>query len=245
MREKGILFKAEMVRAILEGRKTQTRRIVKPGRGQDWLTADTLGQVVQMADRGDGWWAMSVDDRPPGPHGTCPGHIGSVRAPYLVGTRLWVRETMKWTREGAYAGHELTMRYVADSTELDCNVVIPPDYCPPRNNSHTDHWGRGDDHLPESARWGFTTTYGVCPSMFMPRWASRIDLEVTEVRCQRLQDITEEDAKAEGAYAAPSEVTGNHPLARVCFERLWDSINGEGSWESNPWVFAYTFRRLA
>lgn len=76
---------------------------------------------------------------------------------------------------------------------------------------------------------------------FMPKWASRITLTITDVRVQRLQDISEEDAAAEGALHAPSVITGNHPTARVCFERLWDQINPDAPWESSPWVCCLSF----
>ena len=268
MTEKGILFKAEMVRALLNTKpgtwpaepidpskpfKWQTRRIIKPGKSQDWLTPKVLGEVVQMVDRGDGWWAMSVDDRPPGPHGTCPGHIGSVRAPYQVGDILWVRESMRWSREGAYAGYELSMRYMADNQYVDMEQMLDG-YCPPRNGRHTDNWGSGDDHLPEGAQWGFSTTYGTCPSLFMPRWASRIRLEVMDVRAQRLQNITEEDAKAEGCQPWQYDpmqpmTTGEMGAAspyRGGYACLWDEINDErATWKSNPWIWAYSFKRLA
>jgi hypothetical protein len=92
------------------------------------------------------------------------------------------------------------------------------------------------------------------PSIFMPRWASRITLEVTEVRVQRLQEVTEDDALAEGVeplkHIAPDQplltggTAGEQPH-RLAFSVLWDSINGErASWVSNPWVWAVSFRRL-
>lgn len=244
MAEKGILFKGEMVRALLNTKpgtwppepiepskpsKWQTRRIVKPAKSQDWLTPEALGEVVQMVDRGEGWWAMSVDDRPPGPHGTCPGHIGSVRAPYQVGDILWVRETI------LYGDASQAWSYAADGLALDARDRLK--------------------HKP-------------CPSLFMPRWAIRITLEVMEVRCQRVQDITEGDAIAEGTPKpgwnvpmdaiwcpkckgqglidlGPTEVDCGECDTHVkLFRNLWGGINGLESWPASPWVWAYSFRRL-
>ena len=222
-KEKPILFSCPMVRAILEGCKTQTRRLIKPAKSQDWLTAEVLGEVVQMVDRGDGWWAMSVDDRQPGPHGTCPGHIGSVRAPYQVGDILWVRETMK----RGVVGWE----YAADGSLVRLDL----------------------EHQTEMLAWAHHKKQDHCVSIHMPRWASRITLEVTEVRAQRLNDISEEDAKAEGCQPWQYDpmqpmTTGEMGAAapyRGGYACLWDEINEErATWKSNPWVWAYTFKRL-
>jgi hypothetical protein len=216
MKEKPILFSGPMVLAILEGRKTQTRRLVKPGKGQNWLTKEDLGQVVQMVDCGDGWWAMSVDERPLGPDGICPGHIGSVRAPYQVGTRLWVRETLKkhveaWCWLYGADGNPVMVRRVEDMAAM--------------------------------AGWAHHKQQSHCVSIHMPRWASRITLEVTEVRAQRLQDITEDDAKAEGVNPMWHE---DVPYSyRGGFAGIIDEVNSAGTWASNPWVWAYTFRRLS
>lgn len=234
MKEKPILFSGPMVLALLNTKpgtwpaepiepempfKWQTRRIVKPAKSQDWLTADILGEVVQMVDRGDGWWAMSVDDRPPGPQGTCPGHIGSVSAPYRVGDILWVREQLRKGRGWEYAA--------------DGSVVRVP-----------------AEHQSAAVVWAHHKKHDHCVSIHMPRWACRITLEVMEVRCQRLQDITEEDAKAEGVvpFAANADgdcwTDGKHVTA---FNFLWGNIHGwsgNAAWTASPWVWAYSFRRL-
>ena len=98
------------------------------------------------------------------------------------------------------------------------------------------------------------------PSIHMPRWASRITLEITDIRVERLQEISEDDAKAEGVepwvigdgwreYGLPPDVeaAGTHPLrsARDSFASLWESINGPGSWKANPWVWVIEFRRVS
>lgn len=239
MKEKGVLFKPEMVRALLNTKpgtwpaepidpekpfKYQTRRIIKPAKSQDWLTPEMLGEVIQMVDRGDGWWAMSVDDRPPGPNGTHPGHIGSVRAPYRVGDILWVRETMnRWHTDGWY--------YAADSTLIEVDLK----------------------DMSAMLAWAYHKKHDHCVSIHMPRWASRIQLEVMEVRAQRLQDISEEDAKAEGCqpwqYGPDQTMTtgerGEDQPYRGGYACLWDEINDErATWKSNPWVWAYSFKRI-
>lgn len=175
MKERPILFSAPMVRALLDGRKTQTRRVVKP------QPTATREEAIRTYGKG-GTFILEA------------GFFG-VRCPYgQLGDRLWVRET--W---GACAGS--------------------PVY-------------RADDNAtcPDGGRWK--------PSIHMPRWASRITLEVTGVRVERLQDISEEDAIAEGV----PEQRGD-PWAFQC---LWDSINGARercSWAANPWVWAITFSR--
>ena len=176
-KERPILFSGPMVRAILEGRKTQTRRVVRlPKDASPYAELhhiDLLGNAVFT----DG----SV-----------------VRAFAQAGTRLWVRET--WSGTG--------MDVVYKSDDLSSWRQLSP--------------------------WR--------PSIHMPRWASRITLEVTGVRVERLQDISEEDAKAEGVtLKGTSRYDGE---ARDAFESLWCSINGAESWDANPWVWCVSFRKL-
>lgn len=181
MKERPILFSASMVRAILDGRKTQTRRIVK----------DKAGAFT--GDETPGWWNMIKC-----PHG----------AP---GDRLWVKETVRWTG-GPRA------EYVADGAPC----VI-------------DTWP-----------WKLNPL----PSMYMPRGASRLTLEVTAVRCERLQDITEDDIVAEGCTVdVVAKMTGipwsSLPTLHVAWREAWDSINGKRApWSNNPWVWAISFRRV-
>ena len=196
-----------MVRAILDGRKTQTRR---DGHGLASFT--TRGEFVKMCRRDDGVWVAVFRDSIPDD----PAPI-EVRSPYGgPGDRLWVRET--W----APAGYSvLPTLYRAD----------------------------GDEQPTLDGRWR--------PSIHMPRWASRITLEVTGVRVERLQAITEADAVAEGL-----ENHGGGELAdawwpehdglaqagatpREGFRVLWEAINGPGSWAANPWVWVVSFRKLA
>jgi len=179
MVELPILFSGEMVRAILDGRKTQTRRVVK-------LPVSEIGKMVKY--RGD--WVLPCEWSPYG----------------KSGDRLWVRET--WWQWG---GTEKRISYRADT-------------------------------LPSFAPNG-----GFRPSIFMPRWASRITLEVVDVRVERLQDISEDDAKAEGVMASGGWNADDTEYCvgyRTAFSRLWDSINAKRgySWATNPWVWAVEFK---
>jgi hypothetical protein len=140
-------------------------------------------------------------------------------APHQIDDRIWVKET--WCTEERY------------------NHLKPSEICP----SEWIGYRAGPDDL---GHHGKTRV-----SIFMPRWASRITLTVTDVRVQRLQDISEEDAIAEGASWHDGHGIGHsgwrhdlkdvHSDARSSYARLWNSINGPGSWDANPWVVAYTF----
>ena len=198
-RERPILFSGAMVRAILAGQKTQTRRMVKPQprptkRGW-WEWGYALGKTQAASPRRSVWHAETWQREA----GTAPLEDF---CPYgQPGGRLWVRET--WGK-------------------LDMGSACY----------------RADDEaaVPADGRWR--------PSIHMPRWASRLTLEVTEVRVQRLQEISEEDALAEGIPPR----TDDHVLAVPRFRTLWESINGERpgcSWESNPWVWCVSFRRVS
>ncbi len=191
MRERPILFNGDMVRAILRGQKTQTRRsmreqVCEPG-------------IVRMAGPGH---CEIVNE-----HGV---RIPGFRCPYgQPGDRLWVRET--W----AYGIHAM-----ASKRDEDGPFVYKAD-------------GTTQGRLCE--RWR--------PSIHMPRSASRITLEITGVRVERLQACNEVDAIAEGApwAACGSPQEGSH---KAGFAQLWESINGAGSWPANPWVWAVEFRPI-
>ena len=237
MKERPILFNAPMVRAILEGRKTMTRRVVKPQieefkqhtpdkhspkHPKPYLDAYCGEPKTSANPRGVSpnwhWWTR--DNRP----GECVAkcHYGQ------PGDRLWVRET--W---GLMCHHD-----PSDWCAGSIRGVPESELVEQYSIEHAANW-----NLPsESAYWR--------PSIFMPRWASRITLEVADVRVQRVQDITEEDAKAEG-------VDGGGPVGHIptCLEmgrhryqfcHLWDSINSKRGfgWDSNPWVWAITFKQL-
>lgn len=190
MNERPILFSTPMVRAILDGRKTQTRRVVKP---------------CHMAmDHGEAADGTCID----------AGYIPVWRlCPYgHPGDRLWVRETFRRWPDG--------IQYRAD---------LPADD------------ERDPSHFP---RWK--------PSIHMPRDCSRILLEVTGVRAERLHAIGDKDARAEGAPCI-DEASGREVLFpdadkagswTLGFRGIWQSINGEASWDANPWVWVVEFERV-
>jgi hypothetical protein len=228
MTERPILFSGPMVRAILEGTKTQTRRVMKPQ--PSWDAA------------GGGWYppngtSQSAEMQPPrARHYANAAHVNRGLAidfsPYgQPGDRLWVLET--WAPI-LICGNSCDVAYAAHGQEPDANTA--------RRVTLT------DEELEQA--WRFLRHGKWCPSIHMPRWASRIALEVTEVHVQCLQEISEEDAEAEGC---PGFSSAGHPAGddgmspEQEFRVLWDSINGERpgcSWEDNPWVWCIAFRRL-
>jgi len=205
MKEKPILFNGEMVRVILDGRKTQTRRVAKLRADLDphnWRYHEELGEFVHT----------TTNQRMKSPYGK-------------KGMKLWVRETWRGgndTLESVF--------YRADdslaSTPIYQNINV---------------------------KWK--------PSIHMPRWASRINLEITDIRVERLQDISEEDANKEGCLFHSGGSTGHsgfrfsmdhefvYSTAKRAFQELWDSINGKPradgidiSWQANPWVWVVCFK---
>lgn len=225
MTEKPILFSAPMVRAILAGQKAQTRRAVK-------------GNPVEMVRLMRKIKALDGYDEPTGEFGFCETHSRvinkHVKCPYgQPGDRLWVRET--WCPANSDDGP--VVLYKADTGRrylVDESYPVDYDKFPAGKGAWTAWAGDVESGSDKAYR----------PSIFMPRWASRITLKVTNVRVQRLQDISEEDAKAEGVVEAPggwwSAAEGQSgTTARAAFGILWDSING--TWDANPWVYAITF----
>lgn len=213
MKERPILFNADMVRAILDGSKTQTRRMVKPQPAED-ESIFKMGLIVR------GWITGKADDNDyPRSHISCP--FGE------SGDRLWVRETWRHTSVTLEESRALT-----EDITSGCAVDWRADYV--ERMIRDAGFSRADAELScEFETWK--------PSIHMPRWASRILLEITNVRVERLQDISEADAKSEGAAwgacGAPQE--GSH---KAGFAQLWESINGPGSWEANPWVWVIEFK---
>lgn len=203
MTEKPILFNSEMVKAILDGRKTMTRRVIKPmSKNQaEWLTPELINDVPHGEIIKGGWQMHHprADTDYMGVHVEHDSPLGWVRCPYgQPGDLLWVRETF----------------------------LIKP---------NGDAFYRADD--PAASGWnsGSTTTKWK-PSIFMPRWASRITLRVLDVRVERVQKITEADARAEGVGEWGCDTI-------EVFQDLWDSINAKRgySWDSNPWVWVVSF----
>jgi len=228
MSERPILFSGAMVRAILDGRKTQTRRIFKRKHGP--LTS-MPESVHRLADCG--WGFIS----PPEPDetralriiGGGPGY----QCPYgQPGDRLWVRETWRPVMESWRSFVE----YAAGGTTLD---NVNRDRLAPLTRLALRFPGARRDRNSEA--WH--------PSIHMPRWASRISLEVKAVRVERLQDISEADILAEGVTVASiAALTGipwsDMPTLYHAWRTLWEYINGMESWLDNPWVWVVEFARV-
>lgn len=226
MKERPILMSAPMVRACLDGSKTQTRRAIRPqpfaGQTDDEARAFFVECGAMQTDESLTWllngaWAA--------------GFIEGVKCPYgTIGERLWVRET--W-REDSPDDPEGALYRATDTR------TMPPGF-----------------------KWK--------PSIFMPRWACRLELEIADISIEKLTDISEADAKAEGVepnWTGPLD-QGRNQLggigwpgdqwirygvsmeaepaysARESYESLWDHINGRGAWAANPWVWVVEFKRV-
>ncbi|EAA1244285.1 morphogenetic protein [Salmonella enterica subsp. enterica serovar Ohio] len=199
MKERGMIFNGEMVRAILDGRKTQTRRIMKVQPDEDGLAKVIDGPFVDTSGR-------------------------IYRCPFGVpGDRIWVRETF----QGPLFDYEQMEAYLEDSSKFE-----KPEFCQyAADGKPAPEYYDADDNL----------RHGWRPSIHMPRWASRILLEITDVRVERLNNISECDAKSEGG---PTECTLIGDKYFPGFRSLWKSIYGEESWAANPWVWVIEFKRI-
>jgi len=208
MKERPILLNAEMVRAVLDGRKTQTRRIMKsqpmPSKtreGDFWFSCHKALSMVHVSDFIPGNCSKLPDAH----------EYFSMCCPFgAVGDRLWVRETF---RVHSRATDVATLVYKASEQQSWTQQThrVPIDKC--NKPAVVDTW---------------------TPSIHMPRWASRITLEITGVRVERLQDISEADAIAEG---------GTTYFNIDWFSGLWAAIYGVESWQANPWVWVIEFKR--
>lgn len=239
---KPILFKPELVAAILDGRKSQTRRLIKP--------QPLEGKAVKRVRTPSGaiHWMVEKKHR----YG-CSVLVHPIAQP---GDLLWVRETWKyygWTEDG-----EPWIEYKADGEK--CIHTPTLDW----QDRVQDVWA--DLSSGEATEDGRFADQRWRPSIHMPKWSCRLVLEVTEVREERLQEISEEDAEAEGVrefrdlllsprgadawakYAVRAAEAQGRPRPRTAdsvgaFAYLWDRINGKKSpWSANPWVFVYTFK---
>ncbi|UGB46950.1 hypothetical protein LQ772_06575 [Frateuria edaphi] len=222
MLELPILFSAPMVRVILAGRKTQTRRVVKPQ-----PNLQTTEWSAAAGDTGR-WIGLGPSEATGGTRQTW----GWAPCPYgAPGDRLWVRETWGYRVGcGVNPTTEAVIEYRADSSKATLPVPAGESGLPRQRPNMTD-----EELLAWWESWR--------PSIHMPRWASRITLEVTGVRVERLQDISGDDACAEGIDLDFHDSW--HPSnQRGAFKKLWESINGAGSWDANPWVWVVDFRRI-
>lgn len=234
MRERPIPFSAPMVRAVLDGSKTQTRRIVTPQFGPQAEPAEmslVTAEGWQATGHSGLWW----DD-------TVGSADEAIKSPYgIPGDRLWVREAWRSTSDlDQFSGSQIAelcvdagyrkpwapLQYEVDGTRRDWKHTSTPPH----------------EGLPMPGRYRH--------GRFMPRWASRILLEVTGVRVERLQDISEDDAKAEGVSIYERHSIGycigaDRPPSIRAYGELWEQLNGAGSWNANLWVWVIEFRRIS
>ncbi|HHP5647314.1 TPA: hypothetical protein ACSC6E_003488 [Klebsiella pneumoniae] len=227
MKERGMIFNGEMVRAILDGRKTQTRRIIKP-QPEATLSGSLSGKWLSRPL--NGLLLPKIEDI-------------AIHCPFgVVGDRIWVRETFCPVDDTQYGGEKW----------VDYRAT------PKFEASHPAGWDSAPNDA-EALKWR--------PSIHMPRWASRILLEITNVRVERLNSINEHDAIAEGLaeiskdrrtykYGVPDR--DGYPGTDDCgwpwhewecypisaYSKLWESIYGADSWQANPWVWVIEFKRV-
>jgi len=214
--DKPIIFSGPMVRALLDRRKTQTRRLLKP----------QLGDIAAAFEFVPGKWRFV-------------GHDGArvyqvFRPPYASGDRLYVKEAWRtMDRQDSYSGAQIGAQCI------DAGYRKPWSPLQYEADGARDNW-IADPH-----------TFGTKPgryrhARFMPRWASRLTLIVTDVRVQRLQEISTDDALAEGVdrnwrQGASSLELMAQGLAKNAFRDLWNSLHGPDAWAANPWCVALTF----
>lgn len=203
IREKGLIFNSEMVRAILDGRKTQTRRPVKFPVHDKNLGCELAGNEL-AGELSAGNYLNSAFGKP--------------------GDRIWVRETF----QGPLFDYEQMDAYLEDSSRFET-----PEFCQyAADGGHRPEYQDADDNL----------RHGWRPSIHMPRWASRILLEITDVRVERLQSITLGDICKEVGCGLYDFRPATHGFQ--VWEELWKSIYGAESWNTNPWVWVIEFKRV-
>lgn len=196
MADRPIIFSAPMIHALLDGRKTQTRRVLRP-------QPSARPELHEPMSDEDAYWAVFDGDE----------IAHRVQVPYAPGDRLWVREGHAMVPATAY---RMSEGVAQNADPKDCD----------RACIYREGWDRSNGGF----RWR--------SPIHMPRWASRLTLTVTDVRVQRLQEISEADAMAEGAQPQATEVLRTY---REAFSELWNSIHGPGAWYANPWVAAISF----
>ena len=238
MKEHPILFSAPMVRAILEGRKTQTRRVMKPQPTEN--ENRKVGAIDLLSGSNDGIYRTWLDRTSEGKSAVCDDwNAETWSCPYgQPGDRLWVRET--WFQKGYWR-----------------NIQVP------EGVFEGDVEWRGEKHAAYATDGDPGKGWRKRPSIHMPHWASRITLEIVSVRVERLQQISEHDAIAEGIEVA--RIVSNGKLQpntyrdytlrnddpfewfsspRASYLTLWESINGPDSWNANQWVWVIEFKNV-
>lgn len=216
MTDRPIIFSGPMVRALLDGRKTQTRGVINPPRFD--------AQGCHPAGVGPRWWDYWCSSRP---------DVHRFKVPYATGDRIWVREA-----HSLHRAHGQDFKRPADDHGerwgpwSGLPIAVSPD------KTQVAYYREGFDRSG-APKWR--------PSIHMPRWASRLTLTVTDVRVQRLQDISEADAVAEGINAHGGRFTGYGKVEDQwmgpidSFASRWISLHGPDAWDTNPWVVALTF----
>ncbi|WP_371745327.1 hypothetical protein [Pectobacterium sp. PL64] len=193
-----MIFNGEMVRAILDGRKTQTRRVMKVDHEHGMKNPVVRGRNGEVSYVG------------------C--RLAATLCPYgEVGDRLWVRETFAALEPGSYE-----------------QVKPRQGYCQDLRYAATDCLAKSDANI-RGYKW--------VPSIHMPRWASRILLEITDVRVERLKHIPRDGIIAEG-YPAERATDGGEYDPFLWYRDLWESIYGAGSWQANPWIWVIEFKQI-
>lgn len=217
MKERPVIFNSEMVRAILDGRKTQTRRTIAN------VGSDNCIPLQKPTKTKDGIYTHVMDA--PG-NGLCPfGQIGD---------RLWVRETFAILGNEDGCPIDWDGNLIKGDEKHAARIYKASCWQEPGNYGL---WSIPDRDTQYEGTWR--------PSIHMPRWACRITLEITAVRVERLNDISEEDAKSEGVAPSQHIITPPEALYRVGFLKLWQSIYGAENWSANPWVWIIEFKQVS
>ncbi|ENP0655967.1 hypothetical protein ACCH91_000860 [Serratia marcescens] len=228
MKERPVIFNSEMVRAILDGRKTQTRRAISDRHLHLIDVASQVGECYPLESGIDHANSQSYYRE------HCP--FGR------VGVRLWVRETFAVLGNEDGCPIDWDGNLIKGDEKQAARIYKASCWQQPGNYGL---WSIPDRDTQYEGAWR--------PSIHMPRWASRITLEITAVRVERLNDISEEDARAEGISdggclncgdSEPCGCASPDPDATDAFAYLWQSIYGLESWYTNPWVWVIEFRRV-
>jgi hypothetical protein len=252
-----IIFSAPMVQAILAGKKSQTRRLIKsqpPVENEPytypyyWGTVGTYSGVSEprhywcnyasheAADKAHDemllWPSADAHDDEPAEEGWCGP--GGMESPYGSEANCMKRAARLWVREAFTLG------------------VIPPEMeggsllkrGPIIETGNFEGWQQAAWYDGDPDPWGWFSERKRMSPIYMPRWASRITLELTDVQVQRLQHLSEKEARAEGVFPAEQLESKYRGEGRDLFRQKWDQLNGKGSWDANPWVWRIAFKRV-